>query len=870
MVDSSNKKRKASISEGDIATLLQRYDTMTILKLLQEMAHYAEPKMDWNELVRKSTTGITSAREYQLLWRHLAYRNSLLPVEDGAQLPDDDSDMECELETSPAVSVDVVSEAMAHVKVIAASYVPSESDIPEDSMVEAPLTINIPYGLQRGPQDPSDSYWSSRGLNITFPVSLQKAADGPNGNGLATSIAPRKRRKKWSSEEDDELIAAVKRHGEGSWALIAKEEFEGERTASQLSQRWGAIKRRCETSNTVAQSGIQRTEEQMAANHALYLAVGNPVPSKKPAVGIPPVLSSRAQANGATSGSSLQGQHSQPVVQALPRGSTSVPAAKSRLNAKKSTANSSSRAELMVTANSAAAAACMSNLATTASLPKVEAGKNAVPVLVPKAEPVKVASTSTASLPRPSARNAEPVKPAPAASLPRPSAVSPALNAESVKPASAASLPHPSKAEPVKPASATSLPRQSGITSAPKTEPVKTAPAAVLPRQPGIVSAPKTEPVKTAPAVSLPRPSSIPSAPKAEPVKSTIATATATNTQAVGPLNIRNATNGTPKPVISSAPSSKPSHMAPFSKGPTIQNTSVPSGFASSRLAPVQRVPAANVMPQKPSAGVAATTSYKPVVVQKEQTQATVMPQKPGAGAAVPTTYKPVVVQKEQSQATVMPQKPNVGAEVIASSKPVGVQKVQTQATAMPQKPSVGPPVTAIGVQKVQTQATSMPQKPTVAVTPVGVQKEQSQAALMPQKPTVGAAVIPVGVHKEQSQATVMPQKPTVGAAVNASYRPVGVQKEQPQVTRATAPQPNKTMSTSSVISTGKLVSAKLEIPPSLMPLKNLVPLPPEKESSTTVSPIVRAAAESNPKDEASKGKSPDVAAVAGTGQKSS
>ncbi|XP_019092895.1 PREDICTED: uncharacterized protein LOC104747818 isoform X3 [Camelina sativa] len=44
------------------------------------------------------------------------------------------------------------------------------------------------------------------------------------------------RRKKWSSEEDEELIAAVKRHGEGSWALIAKEEFKGERTPSQLSQ----------------------------------------------------------------------------------------------------------------------------------------------------------------------------------------------------------------------------------------------------------------------------------------------------------------------------------------------------------------------------------------------------------------------------------------------------------------------------------------------------------------------------------------------------------------------------------------------------------------------------------------------------------
>ena len=120
---------------------------------------------------------------------------------------------------------------------IAASYVPSESDIPEDSICEAPLTINIPYGLQRRPLEPSGSYWSSRGMNITFPISLQKAAEGHNGNGLASNMAgPRKKRKKWSVEEDLELIAAVKRHGEGSWALISKEEYEGEITVAQLSQ----------------------------------------------------------------------------------------------------------------------------------------------------------------------------------------------------------------------------------------------------------------------------------------------------------------------------------------------------------------------------------------------------------------------------------------------------------------------------------------------------------------------------------------------------------------------------------------------------------------------------------------------------------
>ncbi|EOA33508.1 hypothetical protein CARUB_v10019784mg [Capsella rubella] len=856
MVDNSNnKKRKEFISEADIATLLERYDTMTILRLLQEMAYYADTKMDWNELVKKTSTGITNAREYQLLWRHLAYRDSLLPVEDNAQLMNDDSDMECELEASPAVSVDIVTEAVAHVKVMASSYVPSESDIPEDSTVEAPMTINIPYCLPRGAQEPSDSFWSSRGMNITFPVSLPKAAEGHNGNGLASSMAPRKRRKKWSAEEDEELIAAVKRHGEGSWALIAKEEFEGERTPSQLSQRWGAIRRRCDTSNTSTQTGIQRTEAQMAANRALSLAVGNRLPSKKLAVGTPPMLSSGtitgAQANGANSGSTLQGQQqSQPQPQALPRPAVSASSIKSRVPGKKTTTNSSSRVELMVTANSAAAAACMSGLATAVSVPKTEPGKNNVSALVPKVEPVK--TTSTASLPRPSGissvLNAEPIKtvsaasvprplgivsapkvepvktaaaaaslPRPsgiisapkaepaktatsAASFPRPSGIISAPKAEPVKSAaSAASLPRPSgmisapKAEPLKPASAASVPRPLGITSAPKAEPVKTAAAAAsLPRPSGIVSAPKAEPVKTAisaasfprpsgiisapktdpvksaasavslprpssmisapkaeplkpasaaalprpsgivisppraapvktaPAASLPRPSNILSAPKAEPVKSV--SATASNTKAVGPVNLRHAVNGSSNHVISSSPSSKPSLMAPLPKGSTIQNNSVPPSFASSRLAPTQRVPAATVMPQKPS----------------------------------------------------------VGAAVAAVSKLVGVQKQQTQ-----------------------------------------------------------------GDRASSLATTALPL--------------------------------NKTLPTNSVISTSNVVATQVETP-SLMPKKNqvvgsstdkiLLAKPPEKESSTTTTPLVVAAAESKSKDEASHRESQDVAAVTGTRQK--
>nr|VDC59866.1 unnamed protein product [Brassica rapa] len=714
MVD-SNKKRKEFISEGDMATLLQRYDTTTILKLLQEMAYYAEPKMDWNELVKKTSTGITCAREYQLLWRHLAYRDSLLPMDDNALLQDDDSDMEFELEASPAVSVDAVTEAVAHVKVIAASYVPSESDIPEDSICEAPLTINIPYGLQRRPQEPSDSYWSSRGMNITFPISLQKAAEGHSGNGLASNMGgPRKKRKKWSAEEDLELIAAVKRHGEGSWALISKEEYEGEITVAQLSQRWGSIRRRGDLSNSSTQSYQQQTE---AANRALSLAVGNRVPSKKVAVGmsIPPVLTSGSTTGAQGNGSSLQGQQqAKPVVQAIPRAATAVQTAKSRVTARKPT--STLRAELMVTANSVATAACMSGLGTAASVPKVEPGKSAAPALVSKVK------SSQASLPRPSGisssvMNVEPVKTASAASLPRPSGISPTLNAEPVKSASTASFPRPlgtissSKAEPVKTALAAALPRPSGIISAPKADLVKTGHAVSLPRPSGITSSTKAELMKTASAASSPRPESMPSAPKGEPLKSV--SAATTKTQVVGPLSARNAANG---------PFNKPSPMAPFSKGPTIQNISVPSRFASSRLAPTQRVNATTVMPQNPSVGVAVTSSSKPVGVQKEQTQGS---------------------------------------------------------------------------------------------------------------------------------------------------------RTSPLVT--TTLQPNKTISTNSVISAGKPVATHVDTPPSLMPKKDQVPQtctdksslakPPEKVSSSTVPPSVVAEPEPKPKDEASKGKSPDGATVTGTEQ---
>lgn len=65
---------------------LSRYTPTAVLALLQEVAQLPDVKIDWNALVNKTSTGISNAREYQMLWRHLAYGHALLEkLEDGAQ-----------------------------------------------------------------------------------------------------------------------------------------------------------------------------------------------------------------------------------------------------------------------------------------------------------------------------------------------------------------------------------------------------------------------------------------------------------------------------------------------------------------------------------------------------------------------------------------------------------------------------------------------------------------------------------------------------------------------------------------------------------------------------------------------------------------
>lgn len=130
-------------------------------------------------------------------------------------------------------------------------------------------------------------------------------------------------------------------------------------------------------------------------------------------------------------GRSSQGQQQSKavVVQTLSRAETSGPASKSQVGVNKTTARSTSRSDLMVTANSAAAAACMGVVLTAPSAPKVEV---CVPrptgsLVMPKVEPGKTVAASSITKAvgpastRPLANgNLKPVTPSPSSIKPPP------------------------------------------------------------------------------------------------------------------------------------------------------------------------------------------------------------------------------------------------------------------------------------------------------------------------------------------------------------------------------------------------------------------------------------------------------------------
>ncbi|KAM7253249.1 hypothetical protein ACFE04_025867 [Oxalis oulophora] len=253
-----NKKKQQPknthvMSEETISPLLQRYSALTVLRMLGEIANNPGENLDWNELARNTSTEITNPREYQMLWRHLAYGAPLADVGDEEEPLDDDSDLECETEVFPSVSFKDKLEAAACVKILASSSHCERND-PKDSIVEAPLIVTVP---NRHPCEPPEY--------VTVPVFI------PRNRGLVTGRA----RQFWSAEEDEMLKAAVKKYGEGNWTNVVKEVSIGEKTPSQLSQRWGILKKNATLDNVENVPNLP-ADVQGETRIAMSLAIDGP------------------------------------------------------------------------------------------------------------------------------------------------------------------------------------------------------------------------------------------------------------------------------------------------------------------------------------------------------------------------------------------------------------------------------------------------------------------------------------------------------------------------------------------------------------------------------------------------------------------
>ncbi|XP_022857148.1 uncharacterized protein LOC111378211 isoform X2 [Olea europaea var. sylvestris] len=311
MADTTKMRKKGSISENDVSTLLQRYSAQTVLALLQEVAVVSERKIDWNAMVKNTSTGIYNPREYQKLWRHLAYGDDLVDsLNDAANPLDDDSDLEFELEAFPAVSRETSVEAAAFVKVLIASGTLNDSHLSTNSTIEAPLTINIPNREKStAPSEGSHLASCMQWTNITIPVSVQKqqlatsvtCSEKRRTNVSTSSNLPtRRKRKPWSAEEDMQLIAAVQKCGERNWANVLKGDFKGDRKPSELSQRWATIRKKQGNLNAGASSQLS---EIHAARRAISLALDMPLGDHLKA----------ASNTGGTSSNSKAGNSNHPV-----------------------------------------------------------------------------------------------------------------------------------------------------------------------------------------------------------------------------------------------------------------------------------------------------------------------------------------------------------------------------------------------------------------------------------------------------------------------------------------------------------------------------------------------------------------------------
>ncbi|XP_041993797.1 uncharacterized protein LOC121744332 isoform X4 [Salvia splendens] len=190
-------------------------------------------------MVKNTRTGISNAREYQMLWRHLAYGHDLADQLEDSNPLDDDSDLEHEIEDDPEASPKSKAEAAACVNVLATSEYPIIHE-PNLLTVEAPLTMKVAKWKRHSDGSLPDTI-EEKHVTITVPLPNDELSASETSSAYASS--PRKTRVVWTAVDDLRLSNSVRKYGE-NWDLISGVNFKHERTAHELSRKWASIKRR--------------------------------------------------------------------------------------------------------------------------------------------------------------------------------------------------------------------------------------------------------------------------------------------------------------------------------------------------------------------------------------------------------------------------------------------------------------------------------------------------------------------------------------------------------------------------------------------------------------------------------------------------
>jgi hypothetical protein len=67
--------------------LVGRYSSSTIVTMLREIARCKSAKLDWVVLCKGTATGIRNPKEYQAVWRSIAYHSELDDSFEGNESP---------------------------------------------------------------------------------------------------------------------------------------------------------------------------------------------------------------------------------------------------------------------------------------------------------------------------------------------------------------------------------------------------------------------------------------------------------------------------------------------------------------------------------------------------------------------------------------------------------------------------------------------------------------------------------------------------------------------------------------------------------------------------------------------------------------